>query len=289
MATAVSLIAPNEVKSALRSQLLTGIAVATTHTEIASGQTENFLRRFLESSCGTTIAPTRRIYVNRTCPLPATLQAVAAECGFEFVFLDIDPVDDVYVRYGSSKPASIPRLGLTAGPNTMFFRIMREAAADTNNTILLLETDCKFGEAWLERLAAYVAAAGNFWIAGALYDGHEIMGNHPLIMTHINGVALYRVGCDDFQKMLNDIEQFIEWKVKHGQPHMPYDMAIRECINTKCDSAAKTDRTNWIHWRYVNRCVVPTQLIVNASCKEDAIIPEKDLKALYNYAILHQK
>lgn len=265
---------------------MTGIAVATTHAEIASGQTEKFLRRFLETGCGTVIAPNRQIYVNRTCPLPATLQAVATKCGFKFVFLDIDLVDDIYVRVGGPVPATIPRLGLTAGPNTMFFRIMREAASIGQNTILLLETDCKFGEAWLERLAAYVSAAGNFWIAGALYDGHG-MTDDELILTHINGVALYKVGCVEFNKFLCEVEQYIAWKVKYVSPHIAYDVAIRDFINTRIQGA--DDVAEWIHWRYVSRCLVPTQLIVNVSCWRDAGIPEKDLNALYNYAILHQK
>lgn len=264
--------------------------MATTHTEIVSGQTENFLRRFLETEGGLSTAPFRRIYVNRTCDIPDTLKAAASECGFEFTFLDIDPVEDIYVRCDSNyKPPIIPPMGLIAGPNISFFRVMRDMASVGNDTILLLETDCKFGKAWLERMSAYVTAAGNFWIAGAFYDGHLITDDE-LMKTHINGVALYKVGCPSFQEFLNEVEKYIIWKVKYDYPRVSYDMAIRDYINIKCQYATnKMNLAEWIRWRYVNRCLVPTQLIVNASCREDASIPEKDFEALYNYAILHQK
>lgn len=266
---------------------MTGIAIATTHAEIASGRTENFLRKMVETAdAGALSKLAYRIYINRPCEIPASLGTLIGKIGFEIVNLNLDPADDIHIPH---PVGPVPPMGLTAGPNITFFRIMRDAAAAGHDTILLLETDCKFGEAWLERLAAYVSSAGNFWIAGALYDGHQII-NNDLVLTHINGVALYNVGCATFQEFLNEVEQFIKWKVKYITPHAAYDMEIREYINNKLNQAAdRNDISMWTHWRYVNRCLVPTQLIVNASCREDAVIPEKDLKALYNYAILHQK
>ena len=290
---ALRMIAPNEVQSALRSRqsrLLTGITVATTHAEIASGQTEAFLRKMVETADAAALSKLAyRIYINRPCEIPASLGTLIGEIGFEIVNLNLDPADDIHNQLIEWSTGPVQPMGLTAGPNITFFRIMRDAAAAGHDTILLLETDCKFGTSWLERLAAYVEAAGNFWIAGALYDGHQLM-NNDLVMTHINGVALYQVGCAAFQEFLNGVEQFIKWKVKYVTHHAAYDTSIREYINNKLNQAAgKNDIAEWIRWRYVNRCVVPTQLIVNASCKADAVIPEKDLKALYNYAVLHQK
>jgi hypothetical protein len=261
---------------------LTGVAIMTTCAEIESGRTRTFLQRIADS--GGCAVPCY-LCVNRMPKDTASLADLPIPVTIEN--LDINPVEDIYWRgTGQCPTMSIPPMGYAAGPNIAFMKTMRRMAAAGHNTILLLETDCKFGPAWFERLAAYVAAAGNFWIAGALYDGHVHI-NNPVIYTHINGVALYKVGSAGFQRLIDEVEKYIQWTVRHSDGHIAYDTAIRLCIDHHIEAAKSP--ADWLHWRYVSRCLIPTQLIVNASCAEDAAIPEKEFQLLYNYAILHQK
>lgn len=254
----------------------------TTCAEIESGHTRTFLQRIADS--GGCAAPCY-LCVNHMPSTAAALADLPIQVTIEN--LNIDPIDDVYWRGTGPLPsAPSPPMGYTAGPNIAFIKTMRRMAAAGHDTILLLETDCKFGPAWFNRLAAYVAAAGNFWIAGALYDG-SMRVNNSAIYTHINGVALYKVGSAGFQKLIDEVEKYIQWTVKYNYSRIAYDIAIRQCIDYHIE-AAKTE-ADWLHWRYVSRCLIPTQLIVNMSCVEDAAIPEKELQLLYSYAILHQK
>lgn len=261
---------------------LTGVAIMTTCAEIESGRTRTFLQRMADS--GGCAVPCY-LCVNRMPKDTAALADLPIPVTIEN--LDINPVEDIYWRgTGSAPSAPPPPMGYAAGPNIAFMKTMRRMAAAGHDTILLLETDCKFGPTWFERLVAYVAAAGNFWMAGALYDGRMRM-NNSTVYTHINGVALYKVGSAGFQRLIDEVEKYIQWTVKYSYARIAYDMAIRHCIDHYI-GAAKTE-ADWLHWRYVSRCLIPTQLIVNASCAEDAAIPEKELQLLYNYAILHQK
>lgn len=278
------------------------IALMTTLHELGtdpSGQSrgEVFLRRLLDSF----EAPVDKSFylcVNRG-PIPDPIQALLEQLkplvrSVEVLDLAIPVEDDVY---GPPPPgSSVPKGGDVSGPNLLFLGTAR-ALAQKHTTALFLETDCFLKKGWIQTLDGYVQHAGKFLIAGAKYDGTLMWGDIPFV-NHLNGVAFYKVGSPVLQRVLDKVQTFIERRVQLGELNHAYDMAIGDCVldylayymkDTLLYSTQPVYCQYFCFWRYVNRMMVSTTHIVNASVKADQNLTLPFLESLYNGVIVHRK
>src|SRR5690348_8356323 len=110
------------------------------------------------------------------------------------------PEENIYIRSGQDRPAYIPRMGLKSGPNTQFFKSIRDCC-NGENTVLMNEVDCfPVSKYWLSRIANLVQGAEPFWVLGSPYRGYGRLGSD--IVAHVNGNALYGVGTTGFNDVL---------------------------------------------------------------------------------------
>lgn len=119
-------------------------------------------------------------------------------------FLKIDSKDDNYQRRGSEAES---KLGLSAGPNSLFFGAMNFLKKTKHDYFLVLESDVfALKYYWLDKLNSYIGD-NNFLIAGSTYKGL----NKYCAETnweHINGVAIYK-NCDFLFKLLDSVKLFL--------------------------------------------------------------------------------
>jgi len=103
-------------------------------------------------------------------------------------FLNIDNKDDVYLSRGKEEAKS--ELGLSAGPNSLFFGALNLMQRKRYKYFLCLETDVfALQDYWLDKILSFCNK--NFLIAGSKYKGL----NPYCLQTewnHINGVAIYK-------------------------------------------------------------------------------------------------
>lgn len=278
------------------------IALLTTLRELEpdlSGQCrgEVFLRRLLDSF-ETSVDKSFYLCVNRG-PIPDPIQALLEQLkplvrSVEVLDLAIPVEDDVY---GPPPPgSSVPKGGNVSGPNLLFLGTAR-ALAQKHTTALFLETDCFLKKGWIQTLDGYVQHAGKFLIAGAKYDGSFMCLDIPFL-NHLNGVAFYKVGSPVFQRVLDHVQTNIERQVQQGDFCHAYDMAIGACIyayltyymkDASLYSTQPVYCNFFCFWRYVNRMLVSTTHIVNASIKADQNLTLPFLESLYDGVIVHRK
>lgn len=104
-------------------------------------------------------------------------------------FLKIDSKDDAYISRGKQEAKS--NLGLSAGPNSLFFGALNYMKNKPYKYFLLLESDVvALKYYWLDKIVSF-ARQKDFLIAGSKYKGV----NPTCRATgwqHINGVAIYK-------------------------------------------------------------------------------------------------
>jgi hypothetical protein len=202
------------------------------------------------------------------------------------ISLDLPVEQDLYIRDVDEekeyiKNNKLPEYGFKSGPNIMFLKTMD--LLKKYNTSLLLETDCYFGKDWLERLIQYSLHSNGFWISGSIYSGVVLTKSNSINLNHINGVALYSTGNQLFQIFINYFDSFLRECVKLT-PELPYDFAIKMMIDFGLNYGK-----NYNLWMFIKRNYLVNNHIFNFSTKEDKFLEEKEIHAVYNYAILHKK
>jgi hypothetical protein len=205
----------------------------------------------------------------------------------EIVNLNLSEEEDIYINYYDSYTVKkMPKFGLKSGPNIAFFKTIE--ICKKYNTILLLESDCLFGDNWLERINNYVEHANGFLISGAIYDGNMFVKSNSAMMNHINGgTAFYATGSSVLQNLIKIFSMFLEKQISGGMPHMAYDYALKLFIDHGLDTARESS-TRKI-WHFIYRNYVPNKLILNYSAKQDSNNHHVNIFKKHNYAILHKK
>lgn len=270
---------------------LDAIILSTSHKDIESGWLAVYLRTMIENLSSTQQYPlTLYIAYNKTTPFSSDLQRSIELCKEHFkavkvLNLCILPSADVYIP-GDFSSNVTPPLGNASGPNTAFFKVMRLLQA--HNTVLQLETDCKLVGGWLDACITYVNSPGQFLVAGAMYDGAGVMTG--LNLTHLNGVAFYKVGSPLFQQLLNVLERYILREVRFcNRVGTAYDQMMTHCVNAYLCTYTKF-YSQHMFFRYIYRMMVNTSLIVNAA--SDSPAEKKSVEYYvntYNAVIVHQK
>jgi hypothetical protein len=267
---------------------LDAIILLTTSAEINNGMFFNFCNQF-RSMPKTNLEFI--IFVNNTEFNEALVSSYLVNIinfkSIKITNLNIPADKDIYIKVHSSFKKEIPALGLISGPNIMFFSAMRSCYKF--NTVLLLETDCLLKHNCFDTAKAYIKSSSDFLIAGSKYLGcaninMAVSNLLSLHNTHLNGVAFYNTGSDDFKKLIDKAETYIQSKIKSGVFAVPYDMALTDCLLT--GTTAKDIISN----RRTLSKFTTTTFILNLSPECDIDISYEEIRSVYpNYIILHTK
>lgn len=210
------------------------------------------------------------------------------EYKFKSVYIlntNIPPHEDIYT---SIVPITgVPPLGLTSGPNTLFFETMEYCKR--YNTILLIETDCIVYPNWIDKCKKYVNLTEYFLISGSTYDGYMPLysSTMPMIM-HLNGVAFYKTASPIFQFIIQSLKQYIISEVKTRGGSSAYDLMMMDMMLKYL--TAPVNFTIHMFWKRVYRYMLKTSLIINVSAKYDSVVTEDEIRSLHkNCVILHKK
>jgi len=190
---------------------------------------------------------------------------------------NISDSENIYVRDIALAPKSIemPRLGYKSGPNTQFFRTIRENLShNLFSWAFYCETDCyPLKSKWISRLYQACLSNRNALILGSLYHGTARLGEE--INYHINGNALYNLSKYSQAELLYDVlEKFILLEVADSNHNIAYDVAI-ETLKHKITS--KSSRNKLLRHLQLTDQVVrslaskvrPTDLIVNKAGSDE--------------------
>ena len=112
---------------------------------------------------------------------------------------------------------TVPRLGLSSGPNESFFRSIWKLIKHPSNydSFLLLETDTLFvDKSWLTKCIDFINYH-NFYIAGSRYEGVRNDHKDKDYSDHLNGVAIYK-NCKELHDLLLSTESYIAEEVAKG-------------------------------------------------------------------------
>jgi len=111
----------------------------------------------------------------------------------EFQHLDIDAIDDIYIRDFNEykKLEKKPTLGQSSGPNLMFYKSITFLKNTEYKNFLLLESDCTCLKSyWLDNLLKFISS-NHFTISGGKYTGLNKYNYEQYFSGHINGSAIY--------------------------------------------------------------------------------------------------
>lgn len=193
----------------------------------------------------------------------------------------IPPEEDIYIRPGEPLPKKLPPLGAKSGPNTFFLSAMAELSQ--KKTALVLETDCYLGRNWLSKLKNHCAQSDSFWVSGAPYGGTYSLPDAPGLLTHLNGVALYATGSKGFQTFLACFRKFLV-RFTLLMPEIAYDHGMRLFI----DGNLRNQKAS-AQWEFIDRQFLKTELILNFSLPQDALVDAQSVLKKTSCAILHKK
>jgi hypothetical protein len=195
--------------------------------------------------------------------------------------LDIPPELDIYIKDPNYK-GTIPYLGLISGPNYMFFEAMKYCFKKFN-VILLLETDCILKQTCFEISKHYIENISDFLISGSRYVGeiNPKINVLSLFNLHLNGVAFYNTGSEEFMELLENIENYIKINVIiNPKVAIPYDMAITSYL---------IENPSIKHRRLLSK-LINTTYIINCSVNHDKKITMEEIDSIYpKHIIFHTK
>ncbi len=197
--------------------------------------------------------------------------------------LNIPDKDNIYVRSRHSlkkfKEFSEPALGLSAGPNNLFFGAMNYLSNKDYDYCMLLETDTRpVKYFWFDLLFKY-SQNNDFLIGGSTYKGSVQIPEGAAWADHLNGVAIYK-NCEKLHDLFSTSKAHIIQLIQDGLHDffVNFDIGINYYIKS---SDSLLDKYN---------DVVDTDIIINASLGADASIKEQDILTKHKKAIiLHQK
>lgn len=277
---------------------LEAVVLATTTREIDDGRFNRFIIEQL-SKCYSTDLDLVIIINNSshsTDIIPIITSVLEKFKTIETYYIEIPEQDDIYTTNENLK--YIPELGLSSGPNILFFTTMNYC--QKYNTILLLETDCVLKPYCFKKLKSFIEFAGDFLIIGSSYAGSQKIKFDEITFHHINGVAIYRTGNSEFQNLIKNVKQDIINMVKRRQyGGSSYDYAIMAFLKKKVDEqhikpgAINNPGNNKICfdlWKTIYRKLIKTNLILDFSPHIDKVLNISDIENIYpDFVILHKK
>jgi hypothetical protein len=263
--------------------VLEAAVLLTTSAEVRSGQFFNFCNQFRSMKyCGLKFI----IVINNSDFDPAAilfLNEIKIFQSIQVYDIDIPARDDIYVRGGQRyHTTEWPRLGLSSGPNILFFQTIKLCAH--LNTILILETDCILKHNCFDACINYVSGMCDFLISGSKYLGNATMWNtHDNIFHHLNGVAFYRTGNSELQNLIKDVESYMCYKVSE-RTSLSYDVCIMSYVHHRINN--DIDLKNY--YRSVEAKLTVNTFILNYSL--DSSIKREEIDKIFpNHVILHSK
>jgi len=109
-----------------------------------------------------------------------------------------------------------PKLGITSGPNILFFESMKRLSHQNHEYILLLESDTRpIKDFWYDRILEYLKKH-DFLIGGSLYKGDRTEDLDSDWSQHLNGVAIYK-NCKQLSILLKETENGLDHLVKNSK------------------------------------------------------------------------
>lgn len=173
-----------------------------------------------------------------------------------------------------------PWLGLSMGPNLLFFKAMAFLRTLSEKHTLLLETDSHpTKENWFDRCFRY-AKNNEFLIAGSTYKGKTRIPKDAEWKDHLNGIAIFR-HCNDLKNLLADAKMDIVRRINSGKCFQwNYDVAIHSAYKaTKWQSRTENSL----------RCI-NIDFITNMSMETDRKISDFEvLRRSPKTVIVHKK
>lgn len=141
------------------------------------------------------------------------------------------PEDNIYYRSAPENFQNPPRLGLSHGPNFLFFEAFKVVKELAYRNVLLIESDTKAvcsSDLWIDTVIEYIKKE-DFIIAGSKYKGSvDIKGQYW--ENHLNGVAIYKNN-EALHEILSGTEKYIEKNIKKYDYRLNFDVAIDLYLN----------------------------------------------------------
>ena len=257
-----------------------------TYQEYTSGKLEDCFRRMLDS------APTDSyvfdvFFVFNQIPNEDSVKLniyEKSECINKIYIhnLNLDPEEDIYKKpWDLDLPNSIPRLGLSSGPNLSFYRSLNflQSESSSYSHFLLIETDVYFTkQKWFDSVYKF-CLDNDFLIAGSTYKGNNEYHKSSFYKKHLNGVALYS-NKKELSFVLEKTEELHNQWVSSGNIFLNFDIAL-EIFRQK-------DNNNLISGKNV---FLDTDFITNFndSKYDKQLNNEEVLSRFPNTLILHKK
>lgn len=200
-----------------------------------------------------------------------------------------DRIIDVNTRLGK------PALGVSSGPNTLFFEGMNYLMQFDYENYLILETDTRpIKDYWFDILHREVVH-NEFLILGSTYKGTKEFDPAPWVTEHLNGVAIYKNNkklkqllLKTKQYILNIISQSNVFVDKHKITDLKQSNGeAMLCLNYDIAIYFFSQETrNKDYFNLLKSC----DFIANLSMSEDAGIDESTILSKHpKTVILHQK
>lgn len=174
-------------------------------------------------------------------------------------------------------------MGLSSGPNNLFFLSLHLFFQTKYRDILILECDTKpIRDYWLDKIINF-CDKNEFMIAGSLYKGKQKLDIYAEWTGHLNGVAIYRRS-KHFEEFSNECIKLIQHQIAHGQtPFLTFDCALYKLYSTLYGQS---------NYNYTSKShqmkICP--LISNYSIKSDSNISVNEILEEHpETVILHQK
>jgi len=262
--------------------VLEAVVLLTTSSEIKSGQVLKFCNQFQTMKyCGLKFIiitnnsdydPELLLFLNNT----RIFQSI------EIYDIKIPKLEDIYIKDQKTYKTAWPRLGLTSGPNILFFEAIKHCFKF--NTSLFLETDCRLKENCFTVCKNYISSSCDFLISGSKYLGDAAEWSPSVFLFHhLNGVAFYRTGSEELQNLIKNVENFIAVNVVNKRS-LSYDVAIMAFIYESIEHN-KLERT---YYRTVDSKLIGNTFILNYSLEGNTDTQEIN-KYFPNHVILHSK
>jgi len=261
---------------------LEAVLLLTTSDEINDGKFFIFCKQFLSMKKNNL---SFHIFINNSEYDETTFLGYVSKLTiFKSAFvhnLNIPTDKDIYIR-NQNYSGKIPPLGLTSGPNTMFLEAIKYCF-NKFNTVLVLETDCHLKQNCFEVSKSYINSLSDYLISGSRYVGNQKTESlcSPFNL-HLNGVAFYNTGSEEFKDLIKKMEEFILNEVeKNPARAFSYDMAFTECL---------LKDENIVTARRKLTKLINTTLILNCSPTSDSTITYEEINSVYpNHVIFHTK
>jgi hypothetical protein len=152
--------------------------------------------------------------------------------------LDIPPKDNIYIKeINKNKDHEVPKLGLSSGPNFMFFKALEFLRGTDFKNFILLEPDSTCLKSyWLDTLIDSCIKR-NFLIQGGNYSGLNQSNYNAYYSDHINGLAIYK-NHNSLHTLINKSKELIIESVKSNfiitpsqkkhqiNKHLSFDVAL---------------------------------------------------------------